>query len=94
MRPSSRKRLAGRFSLGTAVLLVAAATLGAAAGVLTYLASGSIPQAVLAATTAVGASIRFLWQIPGPDRCASSQGKDPSTDVEKEEVQEPNPPTA
>lgn len=94
MRPSSRKGVAGRFSLGTAVLLVAASALGVAAGVLTYLASRSVPQAVLAAITATGGSIRFLWQIAGPDRPVSSEGKDRGNDPEKEEVQGPNPPTA
>jgi hypothetical protein len=94
MRPSSHKRVADRFSLRTAVLLVIACALGTAAGALTYLASRSIPQAVLAACSATGGSARFLWQIAGPDRPASRLDKDRGTDVGTEEVQGPNPPTA
>lgn len=63
MRSSLPRHVTGRFSIRAAVTVAGAAAVGAVAGVLTYLVSRSIPQAVLAAGTATGGSARFLGQI-------------------------------
>jgi hypothetical protein len=61
------------------VILAIACGIGVAAGALTYLASLSVPQALLAAGAAVGSSIGLLLQIIGadPNRRASDQKNDP-----------------
>ena len=82
MRPSFRSHVTGRFSIRTTVAAAGAATVGAVAGVLTYLVSRSIPQAVLAAGAATGGSARFLGQILGNDRSEMDQ------DHHREDVEE------
>jgi hypothetical protein len=52
-------------TLRAAFILTAAAFVAAAAGVLTYLMTGSAPEAVLAAGPATGAAIALLNSIVG-----------------------------
>lgn len=58
-------------------ILVTASVIGAAAGILTYLAYYSVPQALLAASAATGGSTRLLHQLIGtnPERVNSAQNK-------------------
>lgn len=69
--------MAGKITNRIAAILTIACGIGAATGVLTYLASRSLPQALLAAGTAVGGAIQLLVQITGtgPERPISSQDK-------------------
>jgi hypothetical protein len=59
----------------TVIILAVACIIGATAGALTYLASHSVPQALLASGTAAGGSAQLLSQIVGtaPERPTSSQ---------------------
>ena len=67
MRPSFRPAKAGLITVRTGVILAIACAIGVTAGVLTYLASRSLPQALLAAGTAIGGSAGWLAQIFGTD---------------------------
>jgi len=51
----------------TKVIMAIACSIGCAAGALTYLASRSVPQALLAAGTATGSSADLLRQFIGTD---------------------------
>lgn len=82
MHPSSREGTVIQLPPGTVVLMVTAAVLGAAAGALTYCASHSLPQTVLATSTAAGGSFRFFWQIFGPGRPLGRQRKENGTGVQ------------
>ena len=61
------------FPARTKVIVAIACGVGIAAGVLTYLASRSLPQALLAAGTATGSSADLLRQFigAGPEHSAS-----------------------
>jgi hypothetical protein len=83
------KRETFRFSIRTTVAVIGAAVLGVAAGTLTYLASRSIPQAVLTEGAATGGSARFLHQILGSDRPDQGDRRD---DVEEERRHQSTPP--
>jgi hypothetical protein len=71
MRQSSRQDKAGP----AVVIMTVASVIGAAAGALTYMASRSLPQALLTAGTAAGGTINLLTQITGTssDRQTRSQ---------------------
>jgi hypothetical protein len=51
----------------TKVIMAIACSVGVAAGALTYLASRSVPQALLAAGTATGGSADLFRQLTGTD---------------------------
>lgn len=76
MHALPRPAKAGPFSVRRAVILGIACVIGAAAGVLTYLASHSIPQALLAAGTATGGSANLLGQITGTGPASAGKGQD------------------
>jgi hypothetical protein len=72
----------------TKVIVAIACTIGAATGALTYLASRSVPQSLLAAGAATGTSAGLLRQLTGtiPERTASGRDSDQSNghdDVEQ-----------
>jgi uncharacterized membrane protein YfcA len=75
MRSLFRPAKAGLITVRAAIILAIACIIGAAAGALTYLASHSFPQALLAAGTATGGSTGLLNQIIGtaPERPNSDQ---------------------
>ena len=75
MRPLPRPALPGVPVMRTTVILLLSFLLGAAAGALTYCASRSVPQALLASGTAISGSARLLGQITGatPQQVASRQ---------------------
>ena len=64
------------FTVRTKVILVIACGVGGGAGALTYLASRSIPQALLAAGAATSGCAHLLGQVVGiePERPTSVQG--------------------
>ena len=65
MRPSSRPALVGLLTARVIMFLAIGCVIGSAAGVLTYLALHSLPQALLAAGTATGGSSGLLKQLIG-----------------------------
>jgi hypothetical protein len=67
MRTSARPAQAGRHTARTLVILAIASGTGSLVGVLTYIASRSAAQALLAAGTAAGGTTSFLRQIMAPD---------------------------
>jgi len=60
MRPLFRLAKASLITVRSAVIMAIASVVGAAAGVLTYMASRSIPQALLAAGAATGGSANLI----------------------------------
>jgi hypothetical protein len=74
MRTTFRPALASLPVIRT-LLLVLPCMIGAAAGALTYLASHSVPQALLASGSAAASSAQLFSQITGatPERPASGQ---------------------
>ena len=78
MRPLFRPVLASLLTVRTTVILAVACVSGAAVGALTYLASHSLPQALLAAGTATSGSAHLLGRALGtdPERPASSKDDD------------------
>lgn len=65
--PSSRWAQANAIATRRAVILVIAGVIGAAAGILTYLAYHSIPQALLTMGAAIGGATGLLNQLIGAD---------------------------
>jgi hypothetical protein len=63
MDPSSRSAPGGLLTARVTVIVTVATVIGAGAGILTYLASHSVPQAMLAAGTAFGSSAGVLRQF-------------------------------
>lgn len=63
-------------SARTTLILAIACAIGGAAGVLAYLASRSVPQAVLTAGTATSGAAAFLRELAGSDprTSASAEG--------------------
>ena len=82
MRSSVRPAKEGLVTLQTGVILAIGCAIGAAAGTLTYLASHSLPQAMLTAGAATGGSASWLRQIVGtnPQRTISSHEDDQHDD--------------
>lgn len=62
------------------VILVIACVIGAVGGALTYLASHSLPQALLAAGIATGDSAKLISQIMGTDAEPAISGQDNQLD--------------
>lgn len=83
MRPLLRPVLPSVSAMQTAVILVLSCLVGAAAGALTYWASCSVPQALLASGAAVGGSARLLGQVIG----AAPEQTDSSRDSIRDEEQ-------
>ena len=76
MRPLFRLAKASLITVRSAVIMAIASVVGAAAGVLTYMASRSIPQALLAAGAATGGSANLLSQITGTDPGHTTRSQD------------------
>ena len=76
MRPLFRPAKADLITVRTAVIMAIASVIGAATGILTYLASRSNPQALLAAGAATGGSANLLSQITGTDPGHTTRGQD------------------
>jgi hypothetical protein len=74
MRSLSRPAKGGKITVRNTVILTIAGVIGAAAGVLTYLATRSLAQALLTAGAATGGSANLLGQIigAGPERMTSA----------------------
>lgn len=70
------------FPVRTKVIMVIACGVGIAAGALTYLASRSVPQDLLAAGAAAGSSADLLRQFigTGPEHSASDRGNSQGDD--------------
>ena len=64
----------------TKVIMAIAGGVGIAAGALTYLASRSLPQTLLAASTATGSSAGLLRQFIGTDPDHSASDGDSNQD--------------
>jgi hypothetical protein len=60
------------FELRTRAVLAIACGIGAAAGVLTYLVTYSVPQALLALGAAASGSVHLIGQLAASDREISS----------------------
>ena len=75
MRPLPRPTRVSLPVTRTAIILAVACIIGAAAGALTYLASRSLLQALLASGTAISGSAHLLGQLLGdvPERLTRSQ---------------------
>lgn len=71
----------------TKVITVIACGVGIAAGVLTYLASGSLPQALLTAGTATGSSADLLRQFTGAEPEHSASDRDNNQDDDHDSVE-------
>jgi hypothetical protein len=77
MRSLFRSILASLLTARITVILVAVACIiGAAVGALTYLASRSVSQALLAAGTATTGSVHFLGRVIGTDPECRVSGQD------------------
>jgi len=63
MDPLSRLVPGGLLTARSTVIVTVAGVIGAGAGILTYLACHSVPQALLAAGTATGSSTGILRQL-------------------------------
>jgi hypothetical protein len=70
----------------TRVIAAIACAIGAAAGVLTYLASRALPQALLAAGTATSGSAHLLSQVIGTDPGTPTSGEDNDQDGDLDEL--------
>lgn len=71
--PSHRAQV-GQITARNTVILVIAGAIGAAAGLLTYLAYHSIPQTLLAAGAATGGSTGLLHQFIATGTAAQGSG--------------------
>jgi hypothetical protein len=67
-----------------------ACSAGVATGVLTYLASGSVPQALLAAGAATGSSADLLRQLIGADPELPASDHDDTRDEGHDGVEQKN----
>jgi hypothetical protein len=72
----------------TKVIMVIACGVGLAAGALTYLASRSVPQALLAAGAATGSSADLFCQFIGTEPEHSARGRDNSQDHDHDGVEQ------
>ena len=72
----------------TKVIMVIACGVGIAAGALTYLASRSVPQALLAAGTATGSSADLLRQFIGTEPEHSASDRDDNQDDDHDGVEQ------
>ena len=72
----------------TKVIMVIAGGVGIAAGALTYLASRSLPQALLAAGTATGSSADLLRQFIGTEPGHSASDHDSNQDDDHHGIQQ------
>jgi hypothetical protein len=72
----------------TKMIMVIACGVGFAAGALTYLASRSLPQALLAAGTAAGSSADLLRQFIGSDPERSASVRDSNQDDDQDGVEQ------
>jgi len=72
----------------TKVIMVIACGVGIAAGALTYLASRSLPQAMLAAGAATGSSADLLRQFLGTEPEDSASGRDSNQDDDQDGIEQ------
>ena len=72
----------------TKMIMAIACGVGVAAGALTYLASRSLPQALLAAGTATGSSADLLRQFIGTDPEHSVRDRDSNQDDHQDGVEQ------
>lgn len=70
------------------IIMAIACGVGVAAGALTYLASRSLPQALLAAGTATGSSADLLRQFIGTDPEHSASDRDSNQDEDQDGVEQ------
>jgi hypothetical protein len=75
-------------SARTKAIMVIACGVGIAAGALTYLASRSVPQALLAAGTATGSSAGLLRQFIGTEPEHSASDRDNNYDAGHDGVEQ------
>jgi hypothetical protein len=72
----------------TKMIMVIASGVGIAAGALTYLASHSLPQALLAAGAAAGSSADLLRQFIDAESEHSASGRDNNQDDDHDGVEQ------
>ena len=72
----------------TNVIIAIACSVGVAAGALTYLATRSVPQALLAAGTATGSSANLLRQLISTDPERPARDVDNSEDGSQDGVEQ------